>query len=207
MKWVALLGKVANNPVFSTGFGAAGENLAQLRMQLSRWVKDGRLIKLRRGLYVLTEPYRKVSPEPFYVANTLKSASYVSLQSALAYYGLIPEYVPVVTSVTTKRPQSYNTELGRYEFKHIKKTLFYGYKQLEVVSGQNVFIALPEKALLDLVYLSPDADNPKYLRELRLQRFDSLDLGLLQQLAEKSKSQKLIGASKVIQKLAKEELS
>ena len=79
MKWVELLKNVSGNPVFTTGLVAAGEDLTQVRLQLSRWVKDGRLIKLRRGLYVLTEPYRKLAPEPFYVANALKTASYVSL--------------------------------------------------------------------------------------------------------------------------------
>ncbi|MHC4445726.1 MAG: type IV toxin-antitoxin system AbiEi family antitoxin domain-containing protein [Planctomycetota bacterium] len=206
MKWPELLQNVSDSPVFTTGLVAAGEDLAQVRLQLSRWVKDGRLIKLRRGLYALTEPYRKAAPEPFYVANALKSASYVSLQSALGYYGLIPEFVPVVTSVTTKRPQSYHTKLGDYEFKHIKKDLFYGFRQLEVVSGQSVFIALSEKALLDLIYLTPDADNPHYLAELRLQGLESLDLDLLQQLAEKSGSKKLMRATKVIFELARKEL-
>ncbi len=85
MKWVDLLRKTVQQSVFTTGFVAAGENLTQVRLQLSRWVKDGRLIRVRRGLYILSEPYRKINPEPFYLANALKSASYVSLQSVLAY--------------------------------------------------------------------------------------------------------------------------
>ena len=55
-------------------------------------------------------------------------ASYVSLQAALAYYGLIPEYVPVVTSVTTARPGRWETPLGVYEFCHVKTDLLFGYQ-------------------------------------------------------------------------------
>jgi predicted transcriptional regulator of viral defense system len=69
-----------------------------VRRQISRWVKVGRLHQLRRGLYALAPPYQKIVPHPFLVANRLVQGSYVSLQSALAHYGMIPEYVPVTYS-------------------------------------------------------------------------------------------------------------
>ncbi|MBN2209980.1 MAG: type IV toxin-antitoxin system AbiEi family antitoxin domain-containing protein, partial [Sedimentisphaerales bacterium] len=62
MKYDELLQKVGNLACFSTRFLAAGENLAQVRLQLARWVKDGRLVKVRKGIYTLAEPYRKVRP-------------------------------------------------------------------------------------------------------------------------------------------------
>jgi len=206
MKWENLLLKVADEPVFRTGFLAAnGGSLGELRLQLSRWVKAGKLIQLTKGLYTLAEPYRKVTPHPFVLANAIKKASYVSLQSALGYYGMIPEHVPTVTSVTTQRPERVETLLGQFAFRHIKKSWFHSYQQIDFGSGQRAFIATPEKALLDLVYLTPGADNYDFLTELRLQGPEQLDLDAILELADKSKSTKLRRATELITKLANQE--
>jgi len=123
MKFEALLQIVEDEPVFETGFLLAGDvDPADVRRQLSRWVKGGRLLQLRRGLYALAPPYRKVKPHPFLVANRLVPGSYVSLQSALAYHGLIPEHVPVTTSVTTGRPQRQESPLGSFVYHHGART-------------------------------------------------------------------------------------
>ena len=174
---------------------------ATIQKQLARWVKAGKLIQVRRGLYTLAEPHRKVSPHPFLVANRLKGASYVSLQSAMAYHGMIPEYVPVVTSVTTGRPGTMNTTLGDFLFKHIKKSLFSGYRELEVEKGQRAFVATPEKSLLDLVYLTPQTDRWEYLEELRLQNLNVLSKKTLIGMAADSGSAKLQRAAKRILRL------
>ncbi len=206
MKWESLLSIVGDEPVFNTGFLATGKNtLAELRMQLSRWVKMGRLIKLKKGLYVLAQPHRKVKPHPFLIANTIKKASYVSMQSALGYYGIIPEYVPVVTSITTLRPEELNTPLGRFVFHHVKKDWFHDYRQIDLHSDQRAFIAVPEKALLDLVYLTPNADSYDFLSELRLQNFDQLNIDVIRKLSNKSGSTKLCRAAKLIAKIAEQE--
>lgn len=206
MKWENLLLKVADEPVFRTGFLAAnGGSLGKLRLQLSRWVKAGKLIQLTKGLYTLAEPYRKVTPHPFVLANAIKKASYVSLQSALGYYGMIPEHVPMVTSVTTQRPERVETLLGQFAFRHIKKSWFHSYQQIDFGSGQRAFIATPEKALLDLVYLTPGADNYDFLTELRLQGPEQLDLDAILELADKNKSTKLRRAAELITKLANQE--
>jgi len=192
MKWEELLQTVAGESVFRTGFLAAGgESLSSLRLQLSRWVKTGRLVQLKKGLYTLAEPYRKVIPHPFVLANAMKKASYVSLQSALWYFGMIPEHVPTVTSVTTQRPERVDTPLGKFVFKHIKKDRFCGYQQVDLGSGQRAFVATPEKALLDVVYLTPGGDDYNFLAELRLQNLENLSLNTLRELAEMSKSAKL----------------
>ncbi len=121
MKFERLLETVGDEPVFEPGLLLAGDvDPADVRRQLSRWVEAGRLYQLRRGLYALAPPYQKVKPHPFLVANRLVRGSYVSLQSALAHCGLIPEYVPVTTSVTTSRPARWDTPLGIYDFRHIQ---------------------------------------------------------------------------------------
>ena len=191
MKFEELLKKAGELPCFSTRFLAAGENMPQIRLQLARWVKDGRLIKIHKGLYTLAEPYRKLKPELFCVANSLKSPSYVSLQSALSRYGLIPEFVPVTTSITTTRPQLIETPLGRFEYRHVSKNLFWGYQMLELTENQRAFAASPEKALLDLVYLTSHGDTEDFLRELRLQNFSRLSKNVLREYSKKFGSPKI----------------
>lgn len=206
MEFQQLLEIVGNEPVFETGLLLAGSvHAASVRRQLSLWVKGGRLYQLRRGLYALAPPFQKIRPHPFLVANRLRPSSYVSLQSALAYDDLIPEAVPVVTSVTTARPAGWETNLGSYTFRHIMLELFFGYERVEVSPGQHAFVAWPEKALLDLVYLQPGGDSPHYLHELRLQNLERLDLGRLQEIADRAGRPKLQRATQVIVEQARGE--
>jgi predicted transcriptional regulator of viral defense system len=156
------------------------------------------LLQLRRGVYALAPPWRKVEPHPFAVANALQRGSYVSLQSALAFHGIIPEHVPVVTSVGPGRPETVRNPLGAFQFNHIAERLWFGYVRLEVAPRQFAFVARPEKALLDLVHLTPGADAADYLRELRLQAPEAMDLPALQALAARSGSPKLCRAARVV---------
>lgn len=204
MKFEDLLKKAGDLPCFSTRFLAAGENLSQIRLQLARWVKDGRLIKIHKGLYTIAEPYRKIKPELFSIANSLKSPSYVSLQSALSRYGMIPEFVPATSSITTARPQVIETPLGRFEYRHISKSYFRGFQMLELSENQKAYVALPEKALLDLVYLTPAGDSEDFLRELRLQNLDSLNKEVLRQYSKKWNSPKIDRAVENIESIIDE---
>lgn len=202
MKWSELLQIVGKEPVFHSSILIAGAvDPTDLGRQLSRWVRSGNLIQLRRRLYLLAEQYQKTRPHPFFVANRLKRASYVSLQSALEYHGLIPEYVPSVTSVTTGRPEGLSTPLGSFIFKHIKKAIFSNYQSIDLGEGQSAYIATPEKALMDLLYLTPGSDNIDYIRELRLQNYENLNTGLLVELAEGSGSRKLMRAARTTEAL------
>ena len=191
MKFVNLLEKVSDLPVFTVRFLAAGGNLAQIRLQINRWVKDGKIIRLHKGLYTLAEPYRKVTSEPFCIANSLKQASYVSLHSALSWYAMIPEFVPAVTSITTGRPQTIETPLGRFEFRHVSKKYFWGYQQVELKFGQTAFIAHPEKALLDLIYLTGGGEKIEFIEELRLQNVEQVNRAVLREFVERFQSPKL----------------
>jgi len=206
MEFRELLEIVGDAPVFEAGLLLAGDvKRADVQRQLSRWTASGRLYQLRRGLYTLAPPYRKVRAHPFVVANALMHGSYVSLQAALAYYGVIPEYTPVTTSVTTGRAAHWNTPLGSFGYRHIKTEWFHSYARLELDEGQAAFVASAEKALLDLVYLEPGADEPAYLDALRLQALEQLDLDYLAQLAEESKSPKLLRAAHTITEMAQTE--
>lgn len=199
MKFSKLLHISRDNPVFSSSFLLAGKGTANsVRRQLDRWVKSGRLIQLRRSVYSVAPPYRAEAPHPFLLANHLRKPSYVSLQSALSYYGMIPEVVPVTTSVTTGRPEKLETPLGRFVFRHLKKTAFFGYAQIEMSRGQSAFLASPEKALLDLLYLMPGCDSPEYLEELRFEPTDHFDWEALRRHAKRLNNRKLKRAVEIL---------
>jgi len=204
MDFANLVKLVGDEPAFETALLLAGEvDARDVRRQLSRWSKTGRLYQLRRGLYTLAPPFQKVKPHPFVLANRMARGSYISCQSALAHYGLIPEYVPVIVSVTTARPGRWETPLGIFEFHHIKTDWLRGYRLIELGGGQKASVASPEKALLDLIHLHPGGDSPQYLRELRLQNLERLDLDELQRLAELTGRPKLKRAANFIVELVR----
>ncbi|MBI2863634.1 MAG: hypothetical protein HYX94_03630 [Chloroflexi bacterium] len=202
MKFRKLIEVVGYEPVFETGLVLAGDvDPADVRKQLSRWTANGRLYQFRRGLYALAPPYQKTKPHPFVIANRMVRGSYVSCESALSHYGLIPEYVPVTTSITAGRPGVWDTPVGTFQFHHIKMSLIRGYRLIELVQGQQAFVATPEKALLDLIYLRPGGDSPSFLQELRLQSLDRLNPGELRRVAESTASPRLERAAEVLAEL------
>jgi predicted transcriptional regulator of viral defense system len=206
MDFRRLLAIAGDEPAFETGLLLAGDaRRPDVERQLSRWTTAGRIVQLRRGVYALAEPYRKVRPHPFLLANRLVRGSYVSREAALAFYGLIPEHAPVTTSITTQRPQSHHTPLGAFDYRHLKPALFFGYARVPMGGGQHAFVAWPEKALLDLVHLTPGGEDPGYLSELRLQNLASLDLTRLHTLAGAAAKPKLLRAARAIARLAEAE--
>ncbi|PIW64901.1 MAG: hypothetical protein COW13_00305, partial [Candidatus Omnitrophica bacterium CG12_big_fil_rev_8_21_14_0_65_50_5] len=176
MEFDIFLQKVQDWPIVDTRMLSTGMvNAASVKVQISRWVKSGKLIQLKRGIYLLADPYRKIQTSEFYIANALKNPSYVSLEKALEYHGLIPEAVAVYTSVTTKRPESLRTPAGMYDYQHVKPSLFWGYTSV-TFHGQTFFMAAPEKALLDFFYLKHVKVSEDYLEGLRLQNTENIDL-------------------------------
>lgn len=207
MEFDSLLKLVGDHPVFESTLLLAGNINPQIvRLQLSRWVNSGRIYQLRRRLYSIAPPYQKIKPHPYLVANRLQKASYVSLQSALAYYGLIPEVVNITTSVSTGRPEKLETKLGIYEFRHLKTDLLFGYRMTNL-GEQSALVATPEKALLDLIYLQTGGNSAAYLNELRLQNTEQLDLVLLEKQSEKFGTPKMLKAAKQIARIISGETS
>lgn len=205
MKYDKLLKLVGHEPVFDSSLLLAGDVKPEnLRLQLSRWVKAGKIHQLRRGVYALAVPYQKQKPHPFLVANRLQRASYVSMQSALSYYGMIPNIVQSTISITTGRPDRLQTPLGNFEFRHIHKNYFRGYRLIDV-GGQQAFVASPEKAILDLIYLQPRGETPEFIAELRLQNLGQLDFQELQKQVSFFDKPKINKTVKIIEILIKEE--
>jgi predicted transcriptional regulator of viral defense system len=202
MEFEKLVEITQNEPVFETGLLLAGDvDPNHIRRQLTRWTNAGRIIQLRRGLYALAPPYRKVKPHPFTLANRMVPGSYVSCQSALAYYSLIPEFAPSVVSVCSRRPRTWDTELGTFIFRHVQRKYLFGYQLRDVSDSQQAIIASPEKALLDLIYLTPGGDSEEHIHSLRLQNLDQLDQVELERYAQGFEKPKLQRAVKVIVRL------
>lgn len=147
-------------------------------------VKRGDLISVRRGLY-LPGPSSPLSlPEPFLIANHLRGPSYVSLESALSYWGLIPERTFEVSSVTIKSSKTYRTQVGRYSYQYLPTPYYsYGIKSIDLSPKQAVLIASPEKAICDkivstsYVNLRSAKQTQKFLTEdLRIDRETLMNL-------------------------------
>ena len=202
MQFSELLNIVEDEPVFETGFLVAGRSREPgLPAQLSRWCGSGKLLRIRRGLFALAPPYRKVIPHPFLVANRLVPGSHVSGLSALAFANAIPEFVPEVTSCGPGRPQVRETPLGRYSFRYLKPGLRSGYRLAELGGDQRAFVAFPEKALLDLVHLQPGGDDPAWIDGLRL-NIEALSTDRIEGMAALTERPKLIRAALYVRRLA-----
>jgi len=191
MKWNAFLKQFGDCPVIEPAMVYAGQpNPRALQVQLSRWVANGRLAKLARGKYMIAKPYRRIDPPLEHVANRLVYPSYVSLERALSWYGLIPESTPVLTSVTTRRPVVQETPLGTFRYRHVQSRLFFGFERV-LLRGIEVTIALPEKALVDLFYFWSGQITLSRIEEMRFQNLDQIDPERLSAFARRIKVPKI----------------
>ena len=114
---------------------------------ISRNLKSGLFLKLRNNYYMLKDS----NPPLYSIANKLYQPSYISLESALSHYGIIPEVVYTVTSVTTKPTREFKTSKSVFSYQRIKKGVFAGYSPV-IIEGRVVLLAQPEKALADYLY-------------------------------------------------------
>lgn len=157
--------------------------------KISELLKSGDLISVRRGLYVLGPNIDLPLPEPFLIANHLRGPSYVSLESALSYWGLIPERTFEVSSVTVKTSKKYKTPVGRFNYQQLPLPYYsFGIRCIQLTPKQTILIASPEKAICDKIVLTSmiNLRSTKQTREFLLEdlRMDedmlkTLDLDLL----------------------------
>ena len=113
--------------------------------------KQGIIIRLKRGLYVINPEYSGTTLSSELIANHLYAPSYISMSTALRYYGLIPEAVYVHQSMTVKHSRSFQTPVGCYDYKHISKIAFSIGVRSMYKDNYAFLIASPEKALCDLI--------------------------------------------------------
>jgi predicted transcriptional regulator of viral defense system len=103
----------------------------------------------------------------FMLANKIYQPSYISLESALSYYSIIPEWVFKTTSITTKTTRNYSTEIWNFDFYHIKKSLLLGYTTKQY-KEYKYNIATLEKAIFDFIYLKPQYTSIEDFEWLRI---------------------------------------
>jgi hypothetical protein len=120
--------------------------------KISEMIRSGELIALRRGLYIPGPELDLPIPDPFLIANHLRGPSYVSLETALSYWGMIPERVVEVSSITLKTSRTFNTPIGRFSFRNGTAPYYsFGVVRVEVTPQQFALIASREKALCDTI--------------------------------------------------------
>ncbi len=171
----------SKNTVYQLG-KQLGLKDSTVKTYISRFLRYKEIIRLKNGLYVTTDFFEKNKNDvsySFYLANVIRTPSYVSSWTALQYYNLTTEAIYSVTSVTSKVTRDYQTKVGNFSYQSIKKELF---SDFSLIKGKfDFFIALPSKALFDLLYFrtnqfrSKSAKNIKVLiEELRIE-IDEMD--------------------------------
>ncbi len=137
---------------YQTLMGALDE-YARPRDKISDLLKKEIIIRVKKGLYVFGEAYRKAPYSKEILANLMFGPSYISLEYALQYHGLIPERVEAVTSVTTGRSRRFLTPVGLFTYRRISLDAFrIGMDRKEIGERRAFLIATPEKALADKIY-------------------------------------------------------
>lgn len=153
-----------------------GLKTSTVNTYISRFLKYREIIQLKGGLYISTEFFNENKSDIsyiFYLANILRTPSYVSSWAALQYYNLATEATYPITSVTAKVTRNYETRAGNFSYQSIKKNSF---SDFSLVKGKfEFFIASPSKALFDLLYFRTNQfrgikfeDINKLIEELRI---------------------------------------
>ncbi len=151
---------------------------------LSRWNRSGKIILVAPGYYVLPDETTDET-DIFAIAGRMYTPSFVSLESALSFYGLIPETALSVTSICTRKTRRINSPLCTFTYRSIQPKYFFGY---EAKMGRNhrYLMASPERAVVDLLYQRRDVSSAEDIMEFRFdaETFNGLDQIEVLEMAE-----------------------
>ena len=160
---------------------------------LTRWQRKGLLVKLRQGFYAFPE-YKTQPNFGFFVSNYIYKPSYISLHTALAFYGIIPEAVTQVTAVSSLKTAAFENSFGSFSYMKMKSGLIFGYDILPL-NDRSIHIAQPEKAILDLLYLYPFYNTESEIENLRFDDdfvYNDLNIDKLNLYLNKFNNKKLV---------------
>ncbi|OGP61657.1 MAG: hypothetical protein A2V65_04215 [Deltaproteobacteria bacterium RBG_13_49_15] len=184
---------------------------ARPRDKISTLLKSGTIIRVKKGLYAFGEAYRRMPVSREILANLIYGPSYISLDYALQYHGMIPEHVETVTSVTSGRSRSFNTPFGIFIYRRISVSAFQiGMDRVSLDHDKSFLIATPEKALADKLVsergtaIRTQKELQKHILEnLRVdpEKFLQLDARRLMEIAFSFRSRKVMWASRLINKI------
>ena len=164
------------------------------RRRLNEWQDKAYIKKVVREYYIFSD--LKLTEETlFKIANRIYSPSYISLESALSYYHLIPESVYGITSISTRKTYHFRTSIGEFIYRTLKPPLFFGYDLIKF-HEKYLKMASMEKALLDYFYLHSDIETEQDFDSLRINKemfFEQMDEKKLMNFLEKFNQKKLTG--------------
>jgi len=165
------------------------KNYSYPRNKINSLIRTGIIIRIKKGLYVFSPEYGGVV-DHYMLANLIYGPSYISLDFALSFWGLIPERVETITSISNKRNKLFKTPVGKFTYKYINDNIFYKGIMIQANSNGSYMIATREKALCDSIALLKDikktVDMDIYLKEdLRIDftGLNGLDINLLSDIA------------------------
>ncbi len=191
-----ILTTLGNIPVTSSVIASLFPEVKTKSAKVAQLEKAGEIIRLRRNLFVVNPEETNQPLSSGLIANHLLAPSYVSMQTALRYYGLIPEAVYTIQSMTFKAAKEFNTPVGNFCYYHISREAYpIGITQIKERNGVYI-MATPEKALCDLIANLPGI-NLRYRKEalefleenLRfdMDRFNQLNPEIFSEYAKKGK--------------------
>ncbi len=205
------MNELKNIGIIPVGFSVLGSmfsHLASPRNKVVQLEKSGQLVRLKRGLYVVSPTVSGEILSTELIANHIYGPSYVSMESALRYHKLIPESVYGVKSMTIKRSRSFENSIANFSYTFCPKEYYsIGVQQItrETYTLDNkgvaqnsyaIFIASPEKALCDLIAYTPKL-NPRFISSMReyleedlrldMEQFYKMDINIFRECAKVGK--------------------
>ena len=157
---------------------------------------------MKRSMYIIANKSNRCPVSNLFLANHLVSPSYVSLETALSHYRLIPERIESITSITSKKTRRYQNPLGHFIYRHVKQSCYTFFIAEKDEFGRQYYIATPEKALVDYLYFHtthlPNVSASYFSDSLRLQNMERLSVKKLLLAAQCFEQKKLSATVKTL---------
>jgi len=204
MKFDDVVSRFSEIPCFDIAMMDAGHSVARFHA-LRRWEEAGKIWKLRRGLYTLSQIWQKKRVSALGLAGYIQRSTYISMARALSFYGLIPDVAYSTTCVTLHRPAEFNNHFGQFVYRKIRRDLFNGFLRMEV-GGETFFMALPEKAIVDYWWFSESEWTPERQQEMRWQNLEILNIDRLHQFTAACRSHRISRALETMESLFGDEM-
>ena len=195
------LSDFGTTPITSATIASFYPDIRSKSDKIRRLEQSGEIIRLKRGLYIINDQRSGILPDKFLIANHIYGPSYVSCLTALRHYGIIPERVSVVQSMTMKPSKNFSNQMGSYEYIHADEEYYSIGIRREVDESSAYLIATPEKALCDLIVTTANL-NLRYKNEIAdyleddmrmdMEQLMQMDVSILEACAKVSKKKTMI---------------
>lgn len=164
---MSLIRSMGNVPFDLNVLASIYPDIKHANEKARRLEAEGKIIRLKRGLYVVSPEVSGQSLNRYLIANHIYGPSYVSMHTALRHYGLIPERVFLIQSLTTKHTRSFENAVGCFDYENCNQAYFSLGVRCERESGIAYLIASPEKALCDVINYSKGV-NLRFMKDVEV---------------------------------------